>query len=359
MGLIALFAYQTSAKLLQDSSTRQLDALAESKAMDLERVHQGWRDKTRLIRNSVELRPGLENLINNHDDAAHQALRKVLEQTALGVEGVERVTVVDSRNQEVCAVGKAQVFGEIILPEGKREIAYQGVHLSEQKGLLVSMTAPLEVDGRKIGGLEVVFSTSDLQQVASNYTGLGETGEVVVVARDVSGKSLVLHKLRHPAEMQGPGYIPEGMQSHSLDRVLDGESDIYVNQGPDYRGETVWVATRFLAELGWGIIIKIDASEEGEKTDYLRDAMFDIALALSAFAIIGGTLLGFYLARPIHDLALLVERIRQGEQDLRADVKGDDEIAYLGESVNALVDYLQENNHSDLTQSGSNDKTNE
>jgi hypothetical protein len=44
MGLIGLFAYQTSAQLLQEVSIRQIDALAESKAMDLTKVHQGWRD---------------------------------------------------------------------------------------------------------------------------------------------------------------------------------------------------------------------------------------------------------------------------------------------------------------------------
>ena len=342
MGLIALFAYQTSAQLLQDVSVRQLDALAEGKAMDLVKVHQGWRDKTRLIRNGVELHSGIETLIRVHDDAAHQALTDILAHTEFGVEGVERVTLVDRNGKEVCQVGQAQVYAKIELPAGEREIVYRGVHLSEQKGLLVTFTTPLMVDDELIGGLEVVFDADDLEQVASNYTGLGETGEVVVVT-STGGKTLVLNRLRHAAELTSPGEIPESQVSKPVARALAGESDVFIENVVDYRGEPVWAATRYLPESGWGLLVKVDASEESERADYLRDTMFDIAIALSAFAIIGGTLLGFYLARPIHDLALLVQRIRQGERDLRAEVSGDDEIAYLGESVNELVDYLQAN----------------
>ncbi len=342
MGLIALFAYQTSSQLLQEVSITQLDALAESKAMDLTKVHQGWRDKTGLIRNGLELQDGIESFVQNHDDAAHQKLVEILEHTALGIEGVERVTIVNRAGAEICKVGRAQVFVQIELPSGSRQIRYQGAHLSEQKGLLVTFTTPLFVDNEVIGGLEVVFDANDLDQVASNYTGLGETGEVVVVTRTSNDKVLVLNRLRHSADLIGPGEIPDSQMSDPVTRVLAGESGIFVKDAIDYRGEEVLAATRYLAELGWGLVVKIDNSEEDKRATYLRDTMFDIALALSAFAIIGGTLLGFYLARPIHDLALLVERIRHGERDLRATVEGDDEIAYLGESLNALVDYMQE-----------------
>jgi HAMP domain-containing protein len=342
MGLIALFAYQTSAKLLQEVSIRQLDALAESKAMDLVKVHQGWRDKTRLIRNGTEIQEGLAQYLANHGDVADQKLTEILEHTALSVEGVERVTVVNLAGEEVCDVGKAQVFAEIELPMGDREIVYQGAYLSDQKGLLVVFTTALVVDGDVVGGMEIVFDANDLDRVASNYTGLGETGEVIVVTRSRNDKILVLNRLRHEGDLVGPGEIPIGQMFDPVSRVLAGESDIYIEDAIDYRGEHVWAATRYMAELGWGLVVKVDASEEGERATFLRDTMFDIALALSAFAIIGGALLGFYLARPIHDLAVLVERMRHGESDLLANVKGDDEIAYLGESVNALVDYMQE-----------------
>ena len=52
LSMLALgtFAYQATSALLREVSERQLDALAESKQRDLEKVVVAWRDRVELIR---------------------------------------------------------------------------------------------------------------------------------------------------------------------------------------------------------------------------------------------------------------------------------------------------------------------
>ena len=188
-----------------------------------------------------------------------------------------------------------------------------------------------------MGHIEVVFDATEIESVTSNYTGLGDTGEVIAVMLRPDDSVMILNDLRHEAETNQIAGLANS--SAAMRHVMSGKSGI-VTTGIDYRGQEVLASTRFIEELDWGLIVKVDKTEEDMRADTLLDSMFDIGLALSAFAIIGGTLLGFYLARPIHDLAVLLGRIRHGETTLRANTEGDDEIAYLAETLNELLDHM-------------------
>ena len=185
----------------------------------------------------------------------------------------------------------------------------------------------------------MVFDAKDINTITDSYTGLGETGEVMVVALRGSDTVMLLNTLRHE-NSSSPRELPLADASEAVQKVLSGESGV-IEESEDYLGEKVWAATRYLPDFKWGIVVKINATEEELRAESLADSMFDIGIALSAFAIIGGILLGFYFAQPVRDLAVLISRIRQGETELRSPIKGDDELAYLSESLNELLEHMQ------------------
>ncbi len=354
MVLLGAFAYQTSSDLLKESSIRQLDAVAESKARDLVKVKQGWKDQLTLIRNGSELQAIL-NAYQAGDTESLRQLTHLVDHAAAAVQNVEQITLTDV-NGNTMSWGDAPDYGEIPLPTKSGEIKHGGSFMDEQGEVRVVFSTLLTrsehshdnmrlisgnpVDTEIVGHMEIVFDTDDLDTVTDDYTGLGETGEVVLVALRDNDTVIVLNSPRHIGSMQSR-IIPLAETSEVVQTVLSGESRVFLDGFNDYRGEKVWAATRFLPEFNWGLIVKVDASEEGLRADALLDAMFDIGIALSAFAIIGGTFMGFYLARPIHELAVLVGRVRAGETNLRASFDGDDEIAYLAESLNELLDHVR------------------
>lgn len=336
MMLLGTFAYYRSAELLQEISLRQLDALAESKKRDLIKVYDSWEDNLRLVRDRTQLRYSIREYAESQSPEALRDIERIIEGITVAVTEIDKLIVFDVNGDEITSFGRSKVsHSKVPISD---DIHYVGTFLSED-GVRVALSTGVQLGGVLIGGIELIIDASDIIDVTADYTGLGETGEAFVVKRE-GDRLVVLNPLRHQVE----GFEAEMIEtaaSGDMRKVFTPDEEA-AEAHQDYRGEWVWLATRYLEQVGWGLVVKVDVSEEEKRADVLQESLFDIAVSLSAFAIIGGALLGFYLARPIQELAVVVERMRHGEAGLRADVKGDDEIAYLAESLNEFLDHIEE-----------------
>lgn len=357
MFVLGMFAYQTSKDLLRQDSERKLDALAESKQRDLEKVIAGWRDRVELIRSRTRLRELVDRSASRSDDDVDMEIRRILRDAIGSVRGLERVTLVGADGSKRMVVGDQRISFEaptIALSDPAR-VHYAGTEVLagrevspgtanragtsalEDGRVVVRFHAALRREGRTIGAIETIIDAEDLLTVTRDFSGLGESGESFVFTNATSegaGRVRVLNPLRHDAEGE---HLFLDSTPH-LAAALNGDETVFQSGVTDYRGAEVWCATRSLADVGWGLVVKIDSAEESLRASWLLDQMIDLGLSLGAIAILGGTFLGFRLGRPLRDLTEIVERIRGGEQALRADATAPDEVGFLAEALNDLLD---------------------
>ena len=336
MMLLGTFAYYTSSNLLQEISLRQLDALAESKRRDLNKSYEGLEANLGLVREIKPLSYAIRDYLENGDPQKLRTIEDTIEGITVAVKEIDKLTIFNVEGKEIASFGRSTVTHPKVPVDGG--VTYLGTFLS-QEGPRVVMNAGVHLDGELVGGIELIMDASYVLDVTDDYTGLGESGEAFVVM-SVGEKLVVLNPLRHEVE----GFFGEQVRefaSSDFKAVFSSVEVVPAEAQKDYRGEWVWLATRYLEKTGWGVVVKVDVSEEGKRALVLRESLFDIAVALSAFAIIGGAFLGFYLAKPIQGLAVMVERMRHGEGGLRAEIKGDDEIAYLAKSLNEFLDHVE------------------
>jgi hypothetical protein len=333
MVLLGLFAYRTAAGMLRSVSTRQLDALAESKARDLASVIEGWLDRVRLIGSRTQLRLSLE-AHEDGDPSVLSGIQRILDDAEQASPEVDRIALFDARRRLLASAGSAEREPDASALDRTHGLDFSRVYYGSDGAPKVVIVSELMLESRFIGGIEVVLDAADIAAVASDFTGLGETGEVLVLAHDEAGQPQLLHAGRH-GNASGAS-----LDAAYVRAALEGTESVFTEGVFDYRGEEVWAATRFVPQLGWGVVVKVDAEEELAPIAALRSDMIDLGFALGAFAIAGGTLLGFYLARPIRELADVVVRLRNGESGVRAEVRGDDEVAVLSEALNEWIDDL-------------------
>ena len=86
---------------------------------------------------------------------------------------------------------------------------------------------------------------------------------------------------------------------------------------------------------------KVDVEEELRPVAELRERLVKVGLSVAALAILAGGLMGSLMARRLRRLNDVVRMVREGEDGLRANEAGEDEVSFLAESFNRLMDHIQ------------------
>lgn len=346
--VVGVIATNVISNHLEDQAVRALEAVAASKQIAARQSIAGWKQEVLLIASRTRMRTALREF-NNGDVAATPVIQRIINDAQRSTGSVLRIEVIDLSGRPVATVGEvatSKESGQVMLRPGDGPDS-TGPNLTRLYETAdgypaVRIMTPLQLDGAVVGQLAVVLRADELVEIASDYTGLGETGETIVATRLENGDALFVTPLRHDADAAMMRTIARGMREIPVTRAIENTEVATYEGFVDYRRVPVLVATRGLPELNGGIVAKIDRAEADASVQGVKRLILVIGGAAILAAALLGLVMATWLVRPVHRIGSAVHRIRDGDFETRVSVLGNDELAVLGNDINDMAEHLEQ-----------------
>ena len=340
VGLVAFISARNEAQ------SQALDRLAGIAAVQEERVNDYARsslESLALVASRTQLRRSFAAELDEPADENVELMQRILGDAAGSSDSALRIELVDLEGRVVASSDGAEL-GADRSGQPSFALGLDGPdlsHLAERDGERFALHArPVSLDDRQLGVVLIEVSLAQLDRLVTDRTGLGETGETVLVsAFDLESVEL-LGPVRFPDELVDENVIDGDL----VDRALAGiEGD--VSDQRDYRGADVFAVARSIETVpGWALAVKVDQAEALAAANRLRNIVI-AAFAVAATAVVAAAWwLARTLSRPVVELRDAAVAVAGGETDRRAKILSNDELAELALQFNRMTDELTEAN---------------
>ncbi len=192
-------------------------------------------------------------------------------------------------------------------------------------GMVITITAPVHVNGR-IEGLTAVDITIDtLANMVSGYK-LGNEGYFTLL----TGNNIVA---AHKDEDNLLKTINEiGISQNMINSIGDGEVREYT-----YKDNKIMGNSAEIGSTGWKIISAMPKNEFTSNTRMLIGIIILIYVAtIAALSVVMFIILGI-VTGPIKKVTAITNKLAEGELDVDIDIKSSDEIGALAKSIESLT----------------------
>lgn len=164
-----------------------------------------------------------------------------------------------------------------------------------------------------------------------------------MAVRELDGSARFLMPIRHDNRRDLLRTVKANRPEVPITQALLKNDLIMISpETVDYRDVPVLAATRYIPELDWGLVAKIDRKEALAPVNTLLYTILFVTLAIAIVVILAGFYLSGSIAAPVVALANAVRKIKEGDLSVRTPVLSDDEIGELADSFNAMVSSLSE-----------------
>lgn len=244
-------------------------------------------------------------------------------------------TIVTSTDKDRIGINSAD---EEFFIKASAGLRYQDFFLDHDGNLEVILAAPLYLDNNLVGVMSVVTEPESIF-VNDKFIGLGSTGEFYLAKKDENGDTLFITPTRFDPNAALQKTILKTVTPMIAHEAVSAHEGLLVNMS-DYRGVPVLAATRYIEEMNWGLVVKMDQDEAYKPLDNIRNySILGIFLTL-AITILASIFLARTISNPIIKIQKETRRITEGNLKEKIQIKGDDEIADLAKSFNVMTESL-------------------
>lgn len=200
---------------------------------------------------------------------------------------------------------------------------------------IISIALPIrsEKSQSKIIGVLVynINLNNSLYKLINIKTGLGETGETLIVNDDV----IAINHLRWYED------APLNLRINAEPAVKAANGEQGITNTLDYRGVEVLAAYTFIPKMKWGFVAKQDISELREPIRKMVVNFAVLFLVLVSAILIVAIILSRSISLPIISISKVVNRVKEGNLSDRAIIHKQDELGSLASGFNQMLDLTQ------------------
>jgi signal transduction histidine kinase len=329
------------------SAFKKIEAMRDLKVIEVNNWLNERITDIRTIAASDEIR-ALEKNQNNMevnsqiDIAIVSEARILLNRYLRNYDDFQEISIINPDSKNVMISTDTEIEGEnlshdinIIEALKTKDLSISDVHYSDRINMpSMAFSVPVHslLDNQIIGILVANISLeASLYEMLLNRTGVGETGETLIVNKDV----MALNKLRWYVN------TPLTLKISSQPAVYAARGKTGIMETSDYRDEETLAAYTFIPLTGWGFVAKQDLKEVYSPIYRLRKWMFAIVFMTLLGVIINTFLVSRSISNPIKKLHEGSEIIGSGNLDHKVGTDAHDEIGELSRIFDLMIETLK------------------
>jgi two-component sensor histidine kinase/HAMP domain-containing protein len=212
-------------------------------------------------------------------------------------------------------------------------------HYSPSNEPAAFIAAPVLKEGGLIGVLAVQLDTEELYKQVQYYTGLGESGEVVLASRE-GDKVVFVAPLRHDPDAAFKKKVTIGSgEALPIQKAINREEGYGISI--DYRKKEILAVWKYFDYLELGIVVKQDVEEAFGPVNNLKNWSLTIGFIIMLGVISAALLIARSISKPIRQLQKGAEIIGRGDLGYKIGTGAGDEIGQLSRAFDRMTEDLK------------------